>query len=112
MTSFAPPLTLTFPVHFNFFGHSIHAHMVCELIAYALGFQLYLQLRRRGFSPHATVPLEKNLWIIVGCVFGALIGSKVLAWLESWPDYWPHRNNPAVLLGGKTIVGGLLGGWI
>ena len=58
------------------------------------------------------IPIEQNLWIIVGAVFGALFGSKLLAWLESAPDYWPHRHDPAVWLGGKTIVGGLLGGWI
>jgi prolipoprotein diacylglyceryltransferase len=58
------------------------------------------------------VPIEQNLWLIVACVFGALIGSKLLAWLESWPDYWAHRADVPAILGGKTIVGGLLGGWI
>ena len=44
---------------------------------------------------------------------GALVGSKLLAWTESWPDYlamW-RAGNYAAVLGGKTIVGGVLGGW-
>jgi prolipoprotein diacylglyceryltransferase len=55
---------------------------------------------------------ETNLWLIVGCVVGALIGSKCLAWAESIREYWPHRADARAWLGGKTIVGGLLGGWI
>jgi prolipoprotein diacylglyceryltransferase len=43
---------------------------------------------------------------------GALVFSKLLAWAESWPQYWLHRGDPAVWLGGKTIVGGLIGGWV
>ena len=100
---------MTFPVYFHVFGHRVHPHMVMEVIAYSAGFQLYRILRPR--FPGAKVPFEQNLWIFVGAVFGALIGSKLLAWVESLPEYWPHRFDPAVWAGGKTIVGGLLGGW-
>jgi len=100
---------MTFPVDLNLFGFHPPAHAVLEVIAYTCGFQLYAFTRKRW--PRATVPIEKNLWVIVGCVFGALIGSKILAWIESPWDYWPNRGNPAAWLGGKTIVGGLLGGW-
>lgn len=100
---------MTFPHYFHIFGHRLHPHLVMELIGYSAGFQLYLWRRKRW--PRATVALEKNLWIIVGAIFGALVGSKLLAWLESAPDYWPHRFEPAAWVGGKTIVGGLLGGW-
>lgn len=101
---------MTFPVDLNLFGFHPHPHAVFELLAYTCGFQLYLFLRRRW--PRAQVPLEKNLWLIVGCVFGALVGAKLLAWLESPLEYWQNREQLAALLGGKTIVGGLLGGWV
>ena len=101
---------MTFPHYFHFFGRAIHPHLLMELIAYTGGFQLYLRFRKRW--PRAQVGLEQNLWIIVGAIFGALFGSKILAWLESAPDYWQHRFDPQILMGGKTIVGGLLGGWI
>jgi phosphatidylglycerol:prolipoprotein diacylglycerol transferase len=100
---------MTFPVYLHVFGHRLHPHMVMELIAYSAGFQLYRILRPR--FPRAKVPFEQNLWIFAGAVFGALIGSKLLAWVESLPEYWPHRFDPAAWAGGKTIVGGLLGGW-
>jgi prolipoprotein diacylglyceryltransferase len=99
-----------FPYYFHIFHHNLHPHLVMEIIAYSCGFQLYLHTRKRW--PRAKVDLEQNLWIIVGAIFGALWGSKTLAWLESAPDYWKYRFDPAVLLAGKTIVGGLLGGWI
>jgi prolipoprotein diacylglyceryltransferase len=102
---------MTFPVYFNLFGVRLHPHPVLEVLAYAGGFQLYLLLRRRGGFPQANVPLEQNAWVIVGCIFGALIGSKALAFTESFHHYWAMRDNPFAMLGGKTIAGGLLGGW-
>jgi len=58
------------------------------------------------------LPLEKNLWLLVVCIFGAWAGSKLLAWAEMPQHYLAiARADPAALLGGKTIVGGLLGGW-
>ena len=100
---------MTFPVYFHVFGYRVHPHPVMELIAYSGGFQLFRVIRSK--FPAARVPFEQQLWIIVGAIFGALAGSKLLAWAESWPDYWAHRADPITLLGGKTIVGGLLGGW-
>jgi phosphatidylglycerol:prolipoprotein diacylglycerol transferase len=103
---------VTFPFYFHLFGHHIHPHLVLELIAYTAGFQLYVALRRRAAREGTALAAEPTLWLIVGCVIGALVGSKILAWAESFHEYWPHRADPRAWLGGKTIVGGLLGGWI
>jgi phosphatidylglycerol:prolipoprotein diacylglycerol transferase len=100
---------MTFPVYLHIFGYRLHPHTVMEVIAYSAGFQLYRYLRPK--FPRAAIPFEQNLWVFVGAIFGALIGSKVLAWVESMPDYWPHRFELATWMGGKTIVGGLLGSW-
>src|SRR5262249_36862430 len=81
--------------------------------AYLVGFQTYLVLRRRELrDPVAPVSGQTHVWIIVGAIFGALFGSKILAIVESFPDYWTMRTDPRVWIEGKTIVGGLLGGWI
>lgn len=101
---------MSFPVEFHLLGRSIPAHAIFETLAYVVGLQTYLLLRYR--QRERAVPVEQNLWLIVGCVLGALVGSKLLAWLESPVEYWSNRHNPAAWLGGKTIVGGLLGGWI
>src|SRR5262245_27037633 len=100
--------SMSFPVQLHIFGRAVPIHGVMELIAYAVGFQVYLFLRRR--SPRYPVELEKNLWTLVACVFGAFVGSKLLAWAESPLEYWNARHDLRVL-GGKTIVAGLLGGW-
>jgi prolipoprotein diacylglyceryltransferase len=102
-----------FPVEFNLAGHRVPAHAVLELAAYVVGVQFYFYLRRASkLGAGARLSVDQNLWLIVGCVMGAMVGSKVLAWVESPLDYWSHRSTPLVLLSGKTIVGGLLGGWI
>src|SRR4051812_30889764 len=100
---------MTFPVYLEFFGWRIPPHLAFESLGYFAGARLYFSLRRREAGPR--LPLETNLWILVGCIFGAWFGSKVLAWLEMPAHYWALRDHPAALLGGKTIVGGLLGGW-
>jgi prolipoprotein diacylglyceryltransferase len=102
---------MIFPIYVTFFGVRLHPHPVMEVLAYTGGFQLYLLLRRRNHFPQSKVPLEQNAWILVGCIFGALLGSKLLALAESFRHYWALRDNPLALFGGKTIVGGLLGGW-
>jgi phosphatidylglycerol:prolipoprotein diacylglycerol transferase len=100
---------MTFPVYIHLFGYSIHPHLFFESIAYFIGFQFFLFLRR---NHNPTVSFEDSMWLIIGCIFGALFGSKILAWFESPRDYWNHRDDFRVLVGGKSIVGGLLGGWI
>jgi phosphatidylglycerol:prolipoprotein diacylglycerol transferase len=101
---------MSFPVYIDLFGARIHPHMLLELVAYSAGFQIYLRTRHRW--KHAPVPTATNLWIIVGCVAGALVGSHLLNILDSPLDYWAHRSDPAFWLAGKTVVGGLIGGWI
>jgi hypothetical protein len=103
---------LNFPVTVNFFGHAIHAHQILEVAAYAVGFQLYLLLRRRWPSAGPRMTIEQTSWVIVGAIFGALIGSKLLAWAESFPIYWAQRHDWRTYLGGKTIVGAILCGWM
>lgn len=103
---------MEFPYYIHLLGLKLHPHLLFELVAYSAGFQLYLSLRKRWPRRKAAVPIEQAMWIIVGCVFGALAGSKLLAFAESFQHYWSHRDNLPVLLGGKTIVGGLLGGWV
>ena len=103
---------MTFPVDFHAFGRTIPAHPVMETIAYTGGFAFYRFLRSRWTGPKPSA--ETTLWILVGAVFGALVGSKFLAITESWPDYldlWRQTHNPGAVLSAKTIVGGILGGW-
>lgn len=103
---------MQFPYYIHLFGFRVHPHLLFELLAYSAGFQLFMFLRKRWPRREAAVPIEQAMWIIVCAVFGAAAGSKLLAWAESFPQYWAARGDLAVVLGGKTIVGGLLGGWL
>ncbi len=63
---------MEFPCYFNLFSQRLHPHPVMEVIAYSGGFQFYLLLRRRWPRPAVALPFERNMWVIVGAVFGAL----------------------------------------
>jgi prolipoprotein diacylglyceryltransferase len=101
---------VSFPVVFHVFGVSIHAHLVMEMLGYAAATRLYAGLRNR--FPAANLDAEKRLWVIVGCLAGAVLGAKLLALIESIHYYWPYRHDLSAMLGGKTIAGGLAGGWL
>jgi hypothetical protein len=102
---------MIFPVELHLFGFQVSAHQILELVAYAAGFQLYLFLRRR-WNEGPPLTIEQTAIIFLGIIFGALFGARVLDWAESYPFYWEHRFDPRIPLGGKTIVGALMGGWI
>lgn len=87
---------------------AIPAHLVFESLAYALGFRLYLALRRRWGDD---LPTGTRWWLIAAAAVGAVVGSKVLGWLDH-PELWRRPDDLATLWGGKTIVGGLLGGLV
>jgi len=86
---------------------TIPAHFIFESLAYAIGFALYRLTRARDGD---ILPQAERNSVIVAAILGAAIGSKILGWLEdpmslvhsAWV-FWP---------GGKTIVGGLLGGTV
>lgn len=102
---------MTFPVYLEGFGLRLHPHAVCEAAAYFIGARIYFCQRRGEADATAAWPLETRLWLLVGCLFGAWAGSKLLAWVESPTYYFGRGFTWFGLIGGKTIVGGVLGGW-
>ncbi|HEY9154319.1 MAG TPA: prolipoprotein diacylglyceryl transferase family protein, partial [Opitutaceae bacterium] len=98
------------PLTFDFLGLRVPAHQAFETLGYFVAGRIYFTTRRSYTTQ--PLPLETTLWLLVGAVFGAWAGSKILAWLEMPEHYLAiARARPIELLGGKTIVGGLLGGW-
>ncbi|MDP5276988.1 prolipoprotein diacylglyceryl transferase [Chengkuizengella axinellae] len=98
---------MQFPVYINLGLISIHPHLFFETLAYFLGFRIYLWTRNKN----SMSPIN-SLWILIGAILGAAIGSKVLYWLESPSLFRENWNHLQFLMKGKTIVGGLLGGLI
>jgi phosphatidylglycerol---prolipoprotein diacylglyceryl transferase len=102
-------LAVSFPVYIPFGPWQLHPHVVFETLAYFVGFRVYLLLRRRRGDPIS----DSTRWsVIAAAIAGAALGSKLLFWLEDPAATWHHLGDPAFLLGGKTIVGGLAGGLI
>lgn len=84
-------------------------HPVFETLAYFTGYRVYA----RAKANRGDVIGEEQRWqVIAAAAVGALVGSRVLGLLEQAPRIdltWQQVFLPG---GGKTIVGGLLGGWI
>lgn len=100
---------MDFPYYLQFGPLRLHPHWVFEALAYAISFRIYLYLRRSHGDP---VSEDIRWWVIAAATAGAALGSKLLYWLEEPAVTLAHWNDPAYLMGGKTIVGALIGGLI
>lgn len=83
-------------------------HPVMEVLAYAVSYALYKQSRK---ATGDALPDEQRWVVIAAAAIGALIGARILGVLEQVPRDGLHVT-AFLAPGGKTIVGGLLGGWI
>jgi phosphatidylglycerol:prolipoprotein diacylglycerol transferase len=96
-----------YPFEIHLGSTHIPAHLVFEMLAYTIGYRLYVWQRSRSQD---LISDDGRMWIFLGAAAGALIGSHLLGILEN-PDYLVHLSWQ-IWLGNKTIVGGLLGGLI
>lgn len=100
---------MQFPVYINFLSLHLPLHAVTETLGMFIGFRYFLYLRRKQGD---YINSNNRIWIIIGAIFGALAGSRLLGALENPPAFF-HAGNPLLYLYlNKTIVGGLLGGLI
>jgi len=84
-------------------------HPLFEALGYALGFAAYTRARRQA----GDVLDEQQRWsVIAAAAIGALAGSRMLGLLEQAPRVHIVVSQVFLPGGGKTIVGGLLGGWV
>ncbi|KRE89144.1 diacylglyceryl transferase [Frateuria sp. Soil773] len=86
-------------------------HTVFEMLAYAVGFRLFLWTRRT-LAPAAFGHEDHVVWTGVGAIAGAALGAKLAFWIDdplaAFADFPDLRH----LLEGKSIVGALLGGLV
>src|SRR5690606_7070288 len=68
---------------------------------------------RRQQKRHRDVIATSDRWsLLTAAILGALVGATVLHHLPHPASWSATAANPQLLLGGKTIVGALLGGWM
>jgi phosphatidylglycerol---prolipoprotein diacylglyceryl transferase len=83
-------------------------HPVFEILGYSAGYALY---RRWQTGPDDVLEEEQRWQIIAAASIGALVGSRTLGLLVQAPAGYLTWST-ILLPGGRTAVGGLLGGWI
>jgi phosphatidylglycerol:prolipoprotein diacylglycerol transferase len=99
-------IAVGFPVYFHLGSWKIHPHLVFEALAYSLAFRFYLYQRRRSGD---ALDDANRWWVIAAAAVGAVVGSRLLYWFEDPQLTLRNWSNPAFLMGGKTIVGALIG---
>lgn len=88
-------------------GPALLAHTLSEWLAIAVGALIY---RRSSARLPWTDSLNDRLIIVIGAALGAAIGSKIAFFLYDPHSFHVLLEHPAFILGGQSIVGGLLGG--
>lgn len=96
---------MQFPVQVAVNGIPIPLHFILESLAFIVGVRLYYFNKKKIVDPIADLD---RLWIMLGAMIGALIGSRVLALLEN-PDTIFHQTWMSLYMN-KTVAGGFLGG--
>ena len=98
-----------FPVYIDVAGVRIHPHLLFESLAYLAGL-LALLWQRRRYGDSVADPARWS--VITAAVAGGAIGSKLMYLLEDPAATIQHGRDAFYLMGGKSIVGGLVGGLI
>jgi phosphatidylglycerol---prolipoprotein diacylglyceryl transferase len=88
-------------------GPALVAHTIAEWLAIAVGVQIY---RRSSALLPRTVDGYQRLIILAGAAMGAAVGSKAAFFLYDPQALRTLLSHPALIVGGQSIVGGLLGG--
>lgn len=101
------PAPVHFPVTLPIFSLQVPLHAILESLGMFVGFRYFLYLRKRQGD---LIPQENRIWVIIGAIFGALLGSRLLGALENPLDIMQAPNILLYVYQSKTIVGGLLGG--
>lgn len=100
---------MNFPVYFHVGSVSVHPHWILETSAWTFAFWLYSRRRRLAGD---VVDLRSRAWVTAAAAVGGVIGSRILYLLEDPARTAASWSDPFFLVGGKTIVGGLIGGLI
>lgn len=82
-------------------------HLIFESLAYFIAFRLYL--RERGAAGDF-LDTHTRWSVVAAAIGGAAVGSKLLFWMEDPQRTLAHWRQLEYMMGGKTMVGALLGG--
>ena len=96
-----------FPITIEIGSLKMLLHAILEPLGMFIGFRYFLFLRKGNGDQ---IESGQRLWILIGAIFGALIGSRLVGGLEN-PAELAKAPNPLIYFyTNKTVVGGFLGG--
>jgi prolipoprotein diacylglyceryltransferase len=96
---------MNFFSNFDFDKNIMTIHYLFETLAFVIGIRIYYYKKKKITD---IISDENRLWILLGAMVGALIGSRLVAVLES-PQYL-SQVTLMTLYQSKTVAGGFLGG--
>ena len=79
-------------------------HYIADLLATFIGVRIYLKSKQED-----SLNSEQRLFVILGALIGALIGSRLIAALENPQLFWSGQEL-IYYVANKTIIGGIAGG--
>lgn len=88
-------------------GRTLNIHLIFEYLAFFVAFRYYQFLKKSRID---TIGELNRLSIIIGAVFGAFIGSRLVGVLENPVFKYEGVSTIIQLFNVKTIMGGLFGG--
>ena len=98
---------LKFPFYIALGSVKILWHTIFETLGLFIGFRYFIYLRKKQSDPIITT---NRTWILIGAIFGALIGSRIIGALENPEQLLSAKNIFLYIYSNKTVVGGFLGG--
>jgi len=94
--------------YFHLFGLKISSYTVFMLLALASAF-LAFKLTKTSLNKEN----EKNrILIVLTALLGGILGAKIPIWLANTEYWFTYPQNLSLLFSGRTIVGGLFGGFL
>jgi phosphatidylglycerol:prolipoprotein diacylglycerol transferase len=102
-----PPDWGIYPVLFNIGNFEVPSYSVFVSLALLVGGLIYyLESKKIGENN------ERSFYIVFASLIGGTLGAKVLDWIVNAEYIIANFPDPSVILSGRTIVGGLIGGMI
>lgn len=92
------------PVLFTVGGYPISSYTLFVTVGLTVALLLYYaNTRGRAVG-------NNGLYIALAAVIGGILGSKLPAWVANFRQILAHPDQVQLLLSGRTIVGGIIGG--
>ncbi|MBL0357483.1 MAG: prolipoprotein diacylglyceryl transferase [Chitinophagaceae bacterium] len=96
-----------FPFSFHIGGTTILWHTLAEPAGMFIGYRYYMSLRKKQGD---VISSNNRIWILIGAIFGAILGSRLAGGLENPPALFNADNKLLYFYQNKTVLGGFLGG--